>query len=963
MNFKTFLNPMMKTYLLPIFIIVLLWNCPTIQAQILDKIKNKVKDKAKDQAKNVANRALKDEIEEIRGGYDSTNVSYAIALSDNTGAFEDKEKFSGMKKGLLSVSDRFGITQNNDPLQDAKDLNALGQIWFYGTAYKKAENMFSASQKRFENQNGTSTIFYPTVIANKGLLYHTLGRFSEAEEFTKNALDLRKKLSGENSTAYAASLNNLAMLYKDEGKYNESEALINQALSITEKAEGKNSVDYAIFLNNKAMLFQTMGRFGQAEQLMQQAISLAEPLLREKSSNFQRLQVNLALLYQETGKYAEAEKLYVDAINVKERRLQANHPDLAHMKNLLASLYMTMNKYDKVEGLLTDAMKIYEKQFGKQHPSYAGTLSNLGTYHRVKGDPDKAEKMLKEALEIRRSALGEKHPLFSKSEEDLAMIYWQKGNYQEAGKLYKNVLARTNAFIREYFPPMSEAEKEKYWAKMHPTYLRFFAFASQFAGNDPSLSTEMYNAHLASKATLLSATNKIKQQILNSGNQELIRDYSTWLQQKESLAKLYTFTKEELKEREINRDSLENAANILEKKLSANALFAQGYEEKAVSYQDIVAKLEATEAMVDIIQFPKFDKVLTGEILYAALVTSKDLSAPKLVLMENGSELDKKYFAYYRNTIKNKGQDKFSYQQYWSKIDPLVANKSKLFVSLDGVYNQLSLNTLLKPDGKYLVDDKNIVILTSPKDLLQIRGGNKPTYSKQALLIGFPDYGTSGKIAALPGTKKEVDDIHLILTGKGFTSTKLLAKQAKEEQIKSLKSSPRVLHIATHGFFLNDLDDWSDNKVFGIDLEVAKENPLQRAGLLLADADKSLTNRDTREIDLKDNGVLTAYEAMNLPLDKTELVIMSACETGLGDVKAGEGVYGLQRAFHVAGSDALIMSLWTVSDAATQELMTLFYQNWIVSGDKAVAFKKAQQQLKTKYKEPYFWGAFVLIGT
>ena len=168
------------------------------------------------------------------------------------------------------------------------------------------------------------------------------------------------------------------------------------------------------------------------------------------------------------------------------------------------------------------------------------------------------------------------------------------------------------------------------------------------------------------------------------------------------------------------------------------------------------------------------------------------------------------------------------------------------------------------------------------------------------------------------------------------------------------------MHIATHGYFLQDVE--STGSAFGISLENANDNPLLRSGLMLAGAGTTARGKRMPNLESNDNGILTAYEAMNLNLEGTDLIILSACETGLGDIKAGEGVYGLQRAFLVAGADALIMSLWKVDDAATQQLMQNFYSSWIKLGNKQKAFKQAQLQLMAKYKEPYYWGAFVMMG-
>ena len=233
----------------------------------------------------------------------------------------------------------------------------------------------------------------------------------------------------------------------------------------------------------------------------------------------------------------------------------------------------------------------------------------------------------------------------------------------------------------------------------------------------------------------------------------------------------------------------------------------------------------------------------------------------------------------------------------------------------------------------------------------------KAVAKKDAFILGFPDY--AGAAPALPGTKIEIDGIAKILKTAGYAVTQREQKLATEANLKAVKG-PSLLHIATHGYFLVDSD--VKGSAMGVDAENAKNNPLLRSGLILAGAPDP--NKEQTSVDLQsnDNGILTAYEAMNLDLEGTDLIVLSACETGLGEVKAGEGVYGLQRSFLVAGANALIMSLWKVDDEATQMLMTNFYTNWTKGGNKLKAFKQAQLQLMAKYKEPYFWGAFVMMG-
>jgi CHAT domain-containing protein len=211
----------------------------------------------------------------------------------------------------------------------------------------------------------------------------------------------------------------------------------------------------------------------------------------------------------------------------------------------------------------------------------------------------------------------------------------------------------------------------------------------------------------------------------------------------------------------------------------------------------------------------------------------------------------------------------------------------------------------------------------------------------------------------LPGTEKEIKSIEKFLKSKKWDVKSYLGDLAIKGAVQSVRS-PRILHIATHGLFLEDVER-GGQEIFGFEEKKMVENPLLRSGLFFTGADNYIKKGEGYISD-DENGILTAYEAMNLDLDKTELVVLSACETGLGDIQNGEGVFGLRRAFQQAGAKTIIMSLWAVSDEATQELMSNFYSNWVSGMTKGDAFNKAQQEVRKKYPAPYYWGAFVMVG-
>jgi CHAT domain-containing protein len=209
------------------------------------------------------------------------------------------------------------------------------------------------------------------------------------------------------------------------------------------------------------------------------------------------------------------------------------------------------------------------------------------------------------------------------------------------------------------------------------------------------------------------------------------------------------------------------------------------------------------------------------------------------------------------------------------------------------------------------------------------------------------------------GVSFTIEELSAFLKQKKIKFIEYTGADASEEVIKEAKS-PKFLHIGTHGFFFGEKEVRSDIGFIGTEQQRYFQNPLHLSGLYLAGANESI--RRTPCYEGMDDGILTAYEVMNLNLDNTELVVLQACETGLGNVKNGEGVYGLQRAFLTAGAKSVLMSLWKVRDGATVEFMEQFYQLWLDGKDLRTAYKKAVEFMKVKYQFPYYWGAFVLVG-
>jgi CHAT domain-containing protein/uncharacterized protein HemY len=881
---------------------------------------------------------------------------------------------------------------------------------------------------------GEKHLDYAQSLNNLANLYLVRGNFAQAEPLYKASLKIRKEVLGEKHLEYANTLDNLAILYKNMGNYAKAEPLYKENLKIRKAILGEKNLDYAIALNNAGVLYFDMGNYIQAEALYKESIKIYKETVGNKHPAYASALHNLAVFYSKTGNYTQVVPLYEESLQIRKEVLGKTHPDYAQTLTNLANVYVNMRKYAYAQELLEESLKIYKESLGDKHFYYTASLYNLGNLYLRRGKIDQAEQFFKESLQIRKETLGEKHteyarsltnlgvfytnmgkyaqaeqlfkesqqihrenfgekhPYYADATNNLAHIYWKTNKFNAAYQLYKEVQENKYAEMKMLFPTFSEKERLAYLGITDKFFEDFQSFAITYAKEIPYITADLYKKALMTKGIVFSSTQKVRKQILSSGDSLLIADYERWKSEKSTYNKLLENSFSEVKKSGINLDSLTSTINELEKSISKRSkLFAKNAQSKDYDWKQVKEKLGKNEVVIEVIRthrqrgIDSLGKEIQDVYFLVLFVTDKTKKHPEMLIWENGKDLETKYLNYYKNAISLKREDKISYTQYWQPIAKKLKelNKkgfSKIYFSPDGVYHQISLNTLQNPEtGKYLLEEQNIQLISTSRDLIEI-GRIEKDLSKnfdnyKAYLLGFPTYNlekeqeknTENKdrsfsalqqvagqnVSILPGTKKEIEAITQFFKEKNIKTQTYLEKEASEENFKSF-ISPTILHTATHGFFVPSPKNKEVETMEEAMRNKTLENPLLRSGLLLAGCENPKAESE--------DGILTAEDAMNLTLENTELVVLSACETGLGDIQIREGVFGLQRAFQQAGAKTVLMSLWKVSDEATQMLMIEFYKNLLSGKSKRAAFKSAQLSLKQKFPEPYFWGAFVMVG-
>ena len=894
----------------------------------------------------------------------------------------------------------------NDHPDTANSLNNLAFLYQSQGRYGEAEPLYQRALVIRETALGNDHPRTATSLNNLAGLYQSQGRYGEAEPLYQRALAIRETVLGNDHPRTATSLSNLAALYQSQGRYVEAEPLFQRALAIYETALDTDHPETAYSLNNLAFLYQSQGRYAEAEPLYQRVLAIWETALGTDHPNTALSLNNLAALYYAQGRYAEAESLHQRALAIRETALGTDHPDTASSLNNLALLYYEQGRYEEAEPLYQRALAIYETaSSGNDYPGTAQSLNNLALLYYEQGHYEEAEPLYQRALAIYETALGTDHPETAQSLNNLAALYDLQGRYEEAEPLYQRALAIYETALGADHPSTATNLNNLaalYYAQgqLQPalTYL-----GRGLAAQETVLSRNLVGGSDVEKrdylATMAGTTSEAISLHLNHLSTDVDAAHlalTTLLQRKGRVLDLFTNLRTQL------ADDPATLA-LLDELSSVSAQLATLYNTPpadALSQQAYSAQLQALQAQVDDLE----DQLSRRSADFAAITTSPSLAEiqralpPQTALVEfvryrpfdptasaQESFGDDRYAAYIlqpNGTIQGMdlgpattidaavsalatslasaatplGQVKAEAQTLetlvMAPVRQALGTTTTVFLSPDSALNLIPFEALMDDSGNYLVETYQFRYLTSGRDLMRLDSAE--TGKNPALLVGNPTYGRPGELVAqadtraidfenrifpaLPGTQDEVDLIASKLSeAQVYTQT-----NATEALIKQ-QAQPGILHIATHGFFEPNEESL---------------NPLLQSGLILAGAAAGGQSGPDQD------GILTALEVTGMNLSGTQLVVLSACETGLGELSAGEGIYGLRRAFVLAGSQTQVISLWKVSDIATQELMVDYYDRLLSGSHRDAALRDTQLAFlqSEEYSHPYYWAAFIGSG-
>ncbi|MGI8788321.1 MAG: CHAT domain-containing protein [Pyrinomonadaceae bacterium] len=883
-------------------------------------------------------------------------------------------------------------TDKDYALDEARNLNFEAMNLWRDSKYKQAQPLAERALAIREKESGANTLDFASSLVTLANITGDNGEYDTSESLYLRALAIKEKLLGKDDLSVSSILNNLGLLYEDKGDYVKAESLLRRALEIRKKTLEPNHLLIANVLNNLAGLSRIKGDEIKAAEFYRRALDIREKALPPDSPDVATSLMNLANIYTDA---TTAEPLYRRALAIREKVFGNDSPIVAETLYNLAVLFHQADDNIKAEPLAKRALAIFEKSLGAEHPRTGYALNLLATIYKNSDDYAQSEQMYRRAIAIKEKTQGANHPDLSGAYSNLANLYDLKGEIDKAVAMQSRANDILEFNIELNLAAGSEKQKLDYLNILNGFVDSTLRMNFQSAPDSEAAQNLGAGIILRRKGRVLDAMAdnigalrrrfNAQDQILLDNLDKINKRFSEFILNgaenetaDEYRAKIKTLTDE--------RDELED-------KISRRAA---GFYEKTqpVTLNEIQSRIPPDSALLEFTVYNALSNKSESNLAspmtepHYAVYVLHNQGAVRGIDLGDAKQIDEAINAYREALRDPKRTDvqtlaRVVDEKVMQPIRALLGDSKHLLVSPDGELNLIPFEALFDEKGRYLIENYSFTYLTSGRDLLRMqmsRESKNKTLIIAAPIFGLPAAETKGGnqarrtlrhinkrrsvtaardlsgvyFAPLNGTAQEARLIQTLFPDATF----LTGAQATETALKQV-AAPRILHIATHGFFLEDenfLNDKSQTATRDAKTTIESENPLLRSGLALAGANQRSTNGD--------DGILTALEASGLNLWGTKLVVLSACDTGVGEIKNGEGVYGLRRAFTLAGTESLVMSLWSVSDYTTRELMTNYYKNLKQKMGRGAALRQAQlEMLKRKGREhPFYWAAFIESG-
>lgn len=923
------------------------------------------------------------------------NEDFLVALNNRAGIFYQMGEYEIAKSQYLDLLGSISKLKGEINEDYARCLGNLGTVYSTNNDFFEAKRLLIKSSDIYRLVLGERHYLYArSLISILDVIYESAD-YQTLKFYCSEAIDIYKESLGNKHPEYAYGLVKLGQINSKFGNYKDAEICYNQALEIYKTSYSDLHGDISWVLGLQGNLNIELANFEAAKSKHQEALSIIEKIYGNSNSHYAIGIYNLARVYFQIDDYYNANYYFKLALKINKNLFGKKHSYYAASLNSLGVVYTEKKDFKKAIPLFKKSLRIYSKVHGNNHEDVAMIKNNLGITYAQIGKNEIAESLFKDAAAIRKNVLGYEHTDFISSIENLADFYWKIKDFNQALENFNNAFPLKAKKISENLHWLSTIEKKCFWQQEKEFYEKINEFTFDFNGAFESTKLS-FNSNLLSKSLLLETSRELDHAISNSSDQ-LLKDQFNEMKQ---LRRLINKIQSEGSDKKEIIDHYNSKADSLDKILvNKVGEYANAKRKFEITWKDVQMSLLTTDAAIE---FARYYDYKDSTYKYMALVIRPEYEYPKLVKL--GSELN----------IKNaSSQREFSdlYKFVWVGIDSLLTGVKTIYYSPVGELNNVSFSALVsenknqsdssKSNWSYLIDRYDLHQVTTTRYLADGTLNRNDSLPLSIKLIGGVNYSDlplskdsleenettedfalqinlqnemndsksnrGGKISYLKGSEIEVKEIAKTLKKSGWETTISDGKNAGEYQFKEelKEKSPGIIHIATHGFAFPEKETKEENGFQMKETATYKvsEDPMVRCGLMLSGANISWSGDSKKMIETSgDDGILTAAEVANLDLSNTKLVVLSACETGLGKIESSEGTFGLKRGFKLAGVDHIIVSLWKIPDNETMELMTLFYSELSKTQDIEISFNKAQREMRNRYPyEPEKWAGFVLV--